>query len=458
MRHLEGYDFPANVHLFSRGHFIILLDVNSGAIHLLDEVAAEFISALMEHGGNYHLAEERCHKLYGKEKTTEVAEEIWEAINSQVLFTRPEMPVLNTEEMPVKALCLNVAHLCNMRCGYCFAQQGDFGMEKGLMSQEVGCRAIDFLIERSGQVKNLEVDFFGGEPLLNWDVVQTLLEYGRTRARENGKKIRFTLTTNAVLLDQEIMDTIVREGVSVILSLDGRKEVNDRYRVLSNGQGSYDTIFPRIQQMVAKKPASYYIRGTFSRSNLDFTQDFEHLVACGFTNVSLEPAVGPYPEFAIGEADLPGVLSEYDKLTEALWSHYQAGRDINFFHFNLDLNRGPCLAKRLTGCGAGGEYLAITPGGDVYPCHQFVGQEDFLMGNVCEGHLDSGVRARFTGNHLANKEECLGCWARFFCGGGCFASAYFTNRDLAKPARVACAMHRKRIECAIFLDIMKKLA
>lgn len=452
---VSGYDFASNIHLFSVEGDHILVDVNSGAIHLLDGPAREFVTALIENQGDAAQASTRCRQLFGTEAATEVEDELKQAYDDQTLFTPVELPILNLEEMPVKALCLNVAHLCNMRCTYCFARQGDFGTEKGLMSEAVGRQALDFLISGSQDITNLEVDFFGGEPLLNWDVVCSLVAYGRKQGRKAGKNMRFTLTTNALLLDEEKMDYLVEEGISVILSLDGRREVNDRCRLLNNGQGSYDVVLPRIQQMVARNPVSYYVRGTFSRGNLDFTQDLEHLIACGFTNLSLEPAVGPYEEFAIGEEVIPRVLEEYDRLTRALWAHYQAGQEINYFHFNLDLARGPCLARRLTGCGAGGEYLAITPGGDIYPCHQFIGEEEFLMGNVETGITDPQVKQRLTRNYLSSKAECRKCWARFYCGGGCHANAYFSNGCLEIPARTACAMHRKRVECAIYLEIEK---
>lgn len=454
----KGYDVAANIHRFTMGDLNFLLDVNSGAVHVLDTVAREFVDVLLASDGDIGLAQEHCYRIYGQEQVDEAEREIRAAVEEQSLFTREELPLLDLEQAPVKALCLNVAHACNMKCRYCFAGQGDFGAEKGLMSEEVGRRALDFLLQESREVRNLEVDFFGGEPLLNYPVVQRLVAYGRRRAEETGKNIRFTLTTNAVALTPEIMDFIVREGISVILSLDGRPEVNDRYRLLRDGRGSYDIIVARIQAMVAKQPVSYYIRGTFCRENLDFTRDLEHLISCGFTNISLEPAVGDCRDLAIGEEELPRVLLEYDRLTEVLWSQYCQGRKVNFFHFNLDLNRGPCLAKRLTGCGAGIEYLAVTPGGDIYPCHQFVGVADFLMGNVKQGIVNRSIKQRFACSQLANKKECRSCWARFFCGGGCHAGAYYVNHDLRKPAAVSCTMHRKRVECAIYLETRKRLA
>lgn len=456
MLQLTDYDFAANIHLFKYKELNLLLDVNSGAIHVLDELAADFINSLVKHQGVWALAVEDCQKRFAPEEIAEVSQDVLTAYQEGVLFTPEEQVSLDLAALPIKALCLNIAHACNMKCLYCFAQQGDFGQKPALMSLEMGEKTFSFLVNNSGEVKHLEVDFFGGEPLLNFAVVKDLVLYGRRLEQETGKKFNFTLTTNALLLDDAISDFIIENDISVILSLDGRPETNDRHRILNNGQGSYEKILPHIQQMVARKPVSYYIRGTFTRQNLDFTEDLRHIIDLGFNNLSLEPAIGADSPYAIQAQDLPRVLAEYEKLTDTLLEYQQKGRDIQFFHYNLNLQQGPCLAKRRTGCGAGVDYLAVTPEGDIYPCHQFVGLKQFYMGNVTEGVLDSRVRKSFQSNHLENKEGCRRCWARNFCGGGCHANNYFSNGDISIPAEVSCVMHKKRLEGAIYHELQKR--
>ncbi|NSW82117.1 MAG: thioether cross-link-forming SCIFF peptide maturase [Syntrophothermus sp.] len=453
----EGYDYSNNIHLFSMKGLKFALDVNSGAVSVLDDIGFRFLSELVLADGNLEQARRRCLELACPQEIREAEAELQEARDRGYLFTAQEIPCFAFDEMPVKALCLNVAHKCNLRCRYCFAAQGSFGGEEMLMTSEVGQRAVDFLLANCGQVKNLEIDFFGGEPLLNLDVVRDTVRYGKKCADKLGKTINFTLTTNAVLLTEEIMDFLLAEHIALILSLDGRQEVNDACRVSSSGKGSYDLVLPRIQMAVAKNPHSYYVRGTFTKKNLDFGRDLEHLVECGFTNVSLEPAVGGAEGYAIGEADLPRVLQEYEQLAGILWDYYLRGKEVNFFHFNIDFERGPCLAKRVTGCGAGVEYLAVTPKGEIYPCHQFVGNQDYLMGDIYKGLRNTEVRGLFAENQLFFKEDCRTCWARHYCGGGCAANAYFENGDLKKTSQVSCAMQRKRIECAIWLETQKRL-
>ncbi|MEN6461711.1 MAG: thioether cross-link-forming SCIFF peptide maturase [Syntrophomonas sp.] len=340
---------------------------------------------------------------------------------------------------------------------YCFASQGVFGLKPSLMSLETGKQSLDFVIEKSGGIKNIEVDFFGGEPLLNIDVVKELVQYGRQREVETGKHFNFTLTTNALLLDDDSMDFIIDNGISVILSLDGRPEVNDFHRILNNGQGSYDLVLPNIKKMVARNPVSYYVRGTFSRKNLDFASDLEHLLELGFDCISLEPAVGTDNSHSIKKDDLPRVLEEYERLTDVLLDYHQQGKNVHFFHYNLDLQKGPCIAKRTSGCGAGNEYIVITPEGDIYPCHQFVGEDKFYMGNVMNGELNEEIKSLFQHNRLPDK-ECRDCWARYFCGGGCHANAYHNSGDISKPDTTSCTMHKKRIEGAIYLDLQKQLS
>ncbi|HWP96241.1 MAG TPA: thioether cross-link-forming SCIFF peptide maturase [Syntrophomonadaceae bacterium] len=447
----ENYDFSAHIHQYSWGGLYICLDVNSGAVHLLDEVGWRLVSLIADHHGDGQAAVEACAREFPLDEVQAAFHEIQQTVIQEALFTLPESLELDYSALSIKALCLNVAHRCNMNCRYCFASQGDFGRGEALMSSEIGRQAIDFLLEQSGSVRQVEVDFFGGEPLLNPRVIRDVVDYGEEQAARIGKKIHFTLTTNAVLLDQAMNDFIIDKGISVVLSLDGRPEINDYNRKMKNGSGSYDLVLPRIKALVQRQPVSHYIRGTFTRDTLDFASDFQHLVELGFESISLEPAVGPHKDFAIREEDLPAVLSEYERLVEILWNYQQEGKEISFFHLQLDLLRGPCLAKRLTGCGAGVEYLAVTPEGDLYPCHQLVGQDQFFMGNVGGSGINWHIKKIFASNHLIGKEECRHCWGRYFCGGGCHANNYLANQALNRPHAVTCAMHRKRIEAGIYL-------
>ncbi len=455
MLKLHDYNFAAHIHLFEYGDRFILLDVNSGSIHLLDEISKFFIERIINEGWPFEY--ESLNLPYDQRQINETLDEIEDAYDSGSLFTEPLPIEIDYSQMAIKSLCLNVAHACNMRCHYCFASQGSYGDKVALMPSFTARDALDFLVAQSGDVRNLEIDFFGGEPLLNMDVVKQTVVYGRHKEKETGKKLNFTMTTNGLLLNDDIMDFLIAQDISVVLSLDGRQITNDAKRVLHDGSGSYETIVPNFQQLVRKEPASYYIRGTFTRDNLDFSSDLEHMISLGFTNLSLEPAIGQN-DFSITKEDLSSVVAEYNRLTNVLLKHYHAGLDINFFHYNLDLQNGPCLAKRNTGCGAGIEYVSITPNGDIYPCHQFVGHSDFIMGNINERYFDQKAKNQFAKNNLTNKPECRQCWARFYCGGGCHANNYFSNGDLQSPATVTCTMHRTRIEQAIFLDIEKKLA
>jgi len=452
-----GYDFEADLHYFRWQNLNILLDVNSGAIHVLDDITGRFVEKLREYGGDGEQAMGDLAAEFSLDELRDVAEELDSAYQAGALFSEAEKLLVDLSGLPIKALCLNVAHACNMRCRYCFAAQGDFGMKPSLMSLETGQKALDFLIANCGQAKKLEVDFFGGEPLLNTAMLQELVKYGRKREQECSQHFNFTLTTNALLLNDDVIDFVINNEISVILSLDGRLETNDRHRILNNGEGSYELILPNIKKMVARNPLSYYIRGTFTRQNKDFSHDLQHMVDLGFNAVSLEPAVGPENEYSIRAADLPEVLREYEKLTELLCHYYRNGKELHFFHFNLDLQKGPCLAKRYSGCGAGVEYLVVTPEGSIYPCHQFVGEDEFLMGNIYDAGLKDEIKQRFVNNRLHNKPDCLRCWARYFCGGGCHANAYHTNGDMSKPSQVSCAMHKKRIEGAIYLEMVKEL-
>jgi uncharacterized protein len=447
---LRNYNFSANVHLFQIKGLNLLLDVNSGAVHALDDLAYKFVQELINTRGDWDLAQARVGAHYPPRPVTDTRNEIEEAYRAGSLFTEGAELDLEYSDFYPKSICLNVAHACNMRCRYCFAEQGSFGQNPGIMALEVAKQAVDFLIQSSGPRRNLELDFFGGEPLLNMQVVKATVDYGRAVALQAGKQINYTLTTNALCLDESVRNYLISEGIAVILSLDGRPEVNDRMRILPGGEGTYHRITPQIKDMVALKPPSYYVRGTFTAQNLDFTNDFLHLADLGFEHISLEPVTGGESGLALTREHLPRIAAQYEKLADIILASEQEGRSIDFFHFNLDLSRGPCLAKRVTGCGAGVEYLAVTPEGDIYPCHQFIGIPEFKMGNVQGSGLDKTVRERFAGNTLANK-ECRNCWARFYCGGGCQALAYFQNGDMSIPDELACSMHQKRLECTFYM-------
>lgn len=447
---LQKYDYKANLHVFMVGGSRFCLDVNSGAVHLLDEPAALFLTRLAETGGNWQAAQEAVAALSGAETAAETAAELRSAEEQGALFTAEEELSAFVYDAPPKAICLNVAHACNMRCRYCFAGQGTFGGEAGIMSLDTAKQTVDFLLEASLDRRNLEIDFFGGEPLMNFEVVKETIRYARGRAAAMGKEIAFTLTTNALQLDAEALAFLIDEGIGLILSLDGRREVNDEMRPAADGSGTYDAVLPRIKAAVDRKPISYYVRGTYTAANLDFSEDFRHLAELGFQNISLEPVTGQAEGIRLTEDCLPEILDQYEKLGKLLLTYEQEGRPVNFFHFNLDVNRGPCLSKRLTGCGAGVEYLAVTPEGDIYPCHQFIGEQDYYMGSVHERKLEGSIIERFARNTAINK-ECAQCWARFYCGGGCHALAFKENGDLSKPFELACRMQKKRLEVAFYM-------
>lgn len=433
-----------------------MLDVNSGAVHLLDEPAFALVKQIISYQGDVNQAMERLAPAY----TPALLNEIWDELvllhAEGALFTDPVAVRVDLEDAPVKALCLNVAHACNMKCRYCFAGQGDFGLQPSLMSLEIARLAVDFLVANSKGRRQLEVDFFGGEPLLVADMLKELVQYCRMLEQTHDKKFAFTLTTNTLLLDNNIADWLVANQIGIIMSLDGRPEVNDRHRPLATGQGSYAIIVPKIQDMIARQPDSYYVRGTFSRENPDFASDLDHLVQLGFHSVSLEPAVGPDNGYAIQPSDLPQVLQEYERLTDLLADYADQDLPVQFYHYNLDLQKGPCISKRVTGCGAGLEYLAITPEGDIYPCHQLVGESGFCMGNVRAGTWRQELRSVFASSQLEDK-DCKRCWARYFCGGGCHAQAILRNGDIKIPYESSCIMHRKRIEGAIYLDSRRRI-
>jgi len=356
----------------------------------------------------------------------------------------------------VKALCLHMAHECNLRCAYCFAGQGNYGTDdRGLMPLEVGKKALDFIIAQSGARRNLEVDFFGGEPMMNFDVVKQLVAYGRAREKETGKRFRFTLTTNGAFLSTDNIPYINENFDNVVMSLDGRPDVNDRMR----GTGTYDDLVPKIKAMAsARGNASHYVRGTYTRHNLDFATDVLHMADLGFQYLSVEPVVAPPSEdYALREDDLPALFAEYEKLADALLEREKTGKGVRFFHFDIDLDGGPCIAKRVTGCGAGSEYLAVTPGGRLFPCHQFVGDDAFCLGDLDTGVLDIARVHEFSHCHVLTKSECASCWAKYYCSGGCMATAHYANGSILKPDKISCELMRKRIECALYMLAARKI-
>lgn len=443
------------VHQYKNNGYDIVLDVNSGAIHVVDDVTYDVI-ALYEG----HTREEIVNSLRERYPETEVEEaldEVQMLVDNEELFTKDtyENYIMDFKKRPtvVKALCLHIAHDCNLACQYCFAEEGEYHGRRALMSFEVGKKALDFLIANSGNRRNLEVDFFGGEPLMNWQVVKDLVAYGREQEKLHDKKFRFTLTTNGVLLNDEVMEFCNREMGNVVLSIDGRKEVHDKMRPFRKGAGSYDLIVPKFQQFAeSRHQDKYYVRGTFTHYNLDFSEDVLHLADLGFKQISVEPVVAePKEPYAIREEDLPKLFEEYDKLAVEMIRRHKSGEDFNFFHFMIDLEGGPCVAKRLSGCGSGTEYLAVTPWGDFYPCHQFVGNEKFLLGNVDEGILNTDIRDEFKCCNVYAKEKCRKCFARFYRSGGCAANAYNFSGDICGAYDIGCELQKKRIECAIMI-------
>lgn len=445
------------VHSFQIDDTHMVLDVNSGAVHILDETASHVLRCL---DGSGNVSDptrlDALRTAYPCNTVDEALSELNGLKSSGLLFTddpyREMLPLWNKSTV-VKALCLHIAHDCNLRCSYCFAGTGEYKGARALMPLEVGRKSIDFLIAGSGNRKNLEVDFFGGEPLMNFDVVKDIVAYARGMERETGKQFRFTLTTNAVLLNDEKMTWANENMHNIVLSIDGRPEVNDAMRKRVDGSGSYDRILPNIIKMAAlREDKSYYVRGTFTRANLDFTEDVLHLAGLGFDQISVEPVVANKDSgLDIRKEDLDRCRMEYERLAKAYVAERKNGNRFNFFHFMIDLEGGPCVAKRLRGCGSGTEYMAVTPEGDLYPCHQFVGQPDFLLGNVSEGLNDSTVRDLFMDTTLYSKPDCDACWAKFYCSGGCAANAWQFNRDLKKPYAIGCELEKIRVECALWV-------
>jgi len=446
------------IHKFTVNGERFVLDVNSGALHLVDGLVWDLLDDDFPRRTRDELVA-RCAPKYPPDEAAEAIAEIERLVAEGALFS--EDLLRGSWELPgdeiVKALCLHLAHDCNLSCRYCFGAQGSFAGPRSLMPAEVGRRAIDFLLASCGPRRHVEIDFFGGEPLLNFSVLRELVAYGRDRAARLGKEIKFTVTTNAVLLTKKTGDYLAENQISVILSLDGRRPVHDRMRVFPGGDGSYDLVVNNISRFLEAHPeVDYYLRGTFTRANLDFAGDVLHLADLGFDKISVEPVVAsPEESYALREEDLPLVFAEYERLAAELVSRARRGREIDFYHFNIDLAGGPCLPKRLSGCGAGGEYLAVTPQGDLYPCHQFVGRPDYWLGDVARGVVRSDLRAMFRRAHIYNKEGCSECWARFYCSGGCHASAQAFNGDIHKPYKLACRYMQKRLECALYFQALK---
>ena len=439
------------LHLFKACGVYMALDVLSGAVHLLDEMAYDVLKLKEEKQTDAQIIEALKGK-YPEAELREVLGEIGELVAQGALMAEHDYTGLqNQSGGVVKAMCLHAAHDCNLRCKYCFASTGDFHGPRGLLPVETGKRALDWLVRHSGNRKQLEVDFFGGEPMMNFETIKEIVAYGRSLEKETGKHFQFTTTTNAVNLTEEVGEFLNKEMYNVVLSIDGRKEIHDFMRPAANGKGSYDVVLPKMQAFrKSRGDKSYYVRGTFTNRNLDFSNDVISLADNGFDQISIEPVVLEKDSpFALSEEMLPRILAEYDKLAEIYLDRRKNGRWFNFFHFNIDLEGGPCIRKRLTGCGAGNEYVAVTPEGDIYPCHQFVGREGFKMGSVLTDEFNTDLQAKFAANHVLSKEKCSECWARFYCSGGCAANAHAFHGDISKPYELECEMERKRLECAM---------
>lgn len=453
------------IHQFKHKEHNIVLDPNSGSIHVVDPVAYELIALFLSTSRDElvdklladfaHLPDVTRAELEACYADVEALQASGKLFSSDPLESAPA-PMRG--QSVLKALCLHVAHSCNLNCQYCFARQGNYHGEEALMSFEVGRAALDLLIAQSGSRRNLEVDFFGGEPLLNWQVVKDLVRYARSREQESGKNFRFTLTTNGVLIDDDVIDFANREMHNVVLSLDGRRAVHDHLRKNFAGEGSYDIVVPKFKKLVeARGGKDYYMRGTFTHYNLDFTKDIFHMADLGFRELSMEPVVcDPRDPYALTEADLPIILEQYEILAYEMLSRAREGRGFTFYHYMLDLAGGPCLPKRLVGCGSGSEYLAVTPTGDLYPCHQFVSEAAFCIGNVREGVLNTSLRDRFQDCNICQNPDCRDCWAKLFCAGGCAANAYHATGSIHGTYHYGCTLFKKRMECAIVLEVAKR--
>ena len=451
------------IHQYKLNGYNIVLDICSGSVHVVDEVAYDIISVFEEKGRDEVIAE--ISGRYADIPLSDIEEcygQICELKDAGKLFA-PETfePMAGHLKQKtagvVKALCMHIAHTCNLNCSYCFASQGKYHGERALMSFEVGKRALDFLIENSGTRRNLEVDFFGGEPLMNFEVVKQLVEYARSIEKEHGKNFRFTLTTNGVLIDDDVIDFANKEMSNVVLSLDGRKEIHDRYRVDYAGNGSWDKIVPKFQKLVeARGGKNYYMRGTFTHANPDFLNDIQQMLDLGFTELSMEPVVcAPGEPSELTAEDMPVVMDQYEKLAELMLSRDKEGRPFTFYHYMIDLTGGPCIYKRISGCGSGTEYMAVTPTGELYPCHQFVGEEKFRLGDIWNGVTNTSIQNEFAQCNVYSREECRTCWARLYCSGGCAANAYHSTGSVKGVYKYGCELFKKRMECAIMVAVAR---
>ncbi len=450
------------VHCYKLGGFNIVLDVSSGSVHTVDDLAYDIISDFEKIGKNQLIA--TLSTKYPLSEIEECYSQIEELKRKGKLFSDDNYEKIadslkKKNAGVIKALCLHVAHTCNLNCSYCFAGQGKYHGERAIMSYETGKRALDFLVEHSGKRRNLEVDFFGGEPLLNFDVVKKLVEYARSIEKEKNKHFRFTLTTNGVNIDDDVIEFANREMHNVVLSLDGRKEVHDRFRVDYAGNGSFDRIVPKFQKLVKKRGnKNYYMRGTFTHFNPDFLNDIRAMLDLGFTELSIEPVVCDKSDpSALTEEDLPIVMKQYEDLAYLMLEREKAGKPFTFYHYMLDLSGGPCIYKRISGCGSGTEYMAVTPQGDLYPCHQFVGEEKFKLGNIYDGVTNLSVQDDFASCNVYAHKECKDCWARLYCSGGCAANAYHATGSVKGVYEYGCKLFKKRMECAIMLQVAKTI-
>lgn len=449
------------VHQYKLNGYNIVLDSESGCVHTVDDVAYDIIS-LYGHTPREEIISSisKSHKI----STDEVSETLSDIdtlkkegkLFSEDLFSG-QAALFKKRQSTVKAICLHVAHACNMLCGYCFAGKGEYHGQQSLMSYEVGKRALDWLIENSDNRRNLEVDFFGGEPLLNFDVVKKLVAYGRSQEKKHDKNFRFTLTTNGMLLNDEVIEFANKEMSNVVISLDGRKDINDSMRKTHDCRGTYELILPAFKKLAASRnQENYYVRGTYTHYNTDFASDVIHMADLGFKELSIEPVVAPKDApYALKESDIPQLLSEYERLASEMLKRKRAGdgKDFNFYHYMIDLTGGPCIVKRISGCGVGTEYVAVTPEGDLYPCHQFVGDEKFLLGNIYDGITNDSICDEFKKCNVYSHKECSDCFAKLYCSGGCAANAYHTTGSITGVYDMGCTLHKKRIECAIMLKV-----
>ncbi|HBM81965.1 MAG TPA: thioether cross-link-forming SCIFF peptide maturase [Clostridiaceae bacterium] len=445
----------AIVHKFEMNGMKMVLDANSGAFHIVDGLTYRILDYYKKMPV-YDIVK-ALSKEYDKNDIIDACSELKELENDGLLYTEDkykDIVLKNNQQSYIKAMCLNISHDCNLRCKYCFASKGDYRGKRELMPESVGKAAIDFIIKNSGPRKNLEIDLFGGEPLMNFNVVKSVVSYGKSLEKKFNKSIRFTITTNATLLNDEIIDFLDKNMVNIVLSIDGRKNINDAVRVRVDGSGTYDDILPKIKKMVSRrsKGKQYYVRGTFTSQNLDFYNDVMELANSGFKEISIEPVVLPEDDpLSLKRENLGIIFKQYEKIANEILRRNKEGNGFKFYHFAIDINGGPCIYKRVSGCGAGFEYIAVTPNGDIYPCHQFVGNEKYKMGTVFDGIKNKNIGVEFKKGHIYNKPKCMDCWAKFYCSGGCQANNYNFNGNILEPYAIGCELQKKRIECALMI-------